>query len=100
MAFAEAEGGQMHAPPAAHDETPQAQPEPAPLQSLCDYIRPGDRVTISTPQGQKVSGRAVMRNRQHGCWVLNLGGPHGRPGIASEENIIGIRRGGKVIYGK
>lgn len=98
-AFVEAEGGSMSVPPAGHSENPAA-PEPPPLQSLCDYIRPGDRVTILTPQNQNVTGRAVMRNRQQGCWVLNLGGPHGRPGIASEENIVSIRRGGKVIYGK
>lgn len=100
ISFAEAEG-QVSVPPAGHDqEVPQAQPEPAPLSSLCDHIRPGDRVTIITPHNQNVTGRAVMRNRAQGCWVLNAGGPHGRPVIASEENIVSIRRGGKVIYGK
>lgn len=78
----------------------ESTPEPAPIQSLCDYIRPGDRVTIVTPHGQNVTGRATMRNRQYGCWVLNAGGPHGRPVIASEENIVSIRRGGRSIYGK
>jgi len=98
-AFAEADGQvPVHSP--ANADMQQAQPEPAPLQSLCDYIRPGDRVVIITPQNQNVTGRAVMRNRAQGCWVLNAGGPHGRPVIASEENIVSIRRGGKVIYGK
>jgi len=99
IAFAEAEGS-VSVPPAAHLDSPQAQPEPQALQSICDYIRPGDRVVILTPQNQHVTGRAVMRNRQQGCWVLNAGGPHGRPVIASEENVVSIRRGGRVIYGK
>jgi hypothetical protein len=32
-------------------------------------------------------------------WVLNLGGAHGTPGITSEENLVRIKRGGKLIYG-
>jgi hypothetical protein len=70
------------------------------MSSLCDIIRPGDRVTILSPHGSRLSGRAVMRNRQSGCWVLNLGGRHGTPGIADDENIISISRGGKRIYGR
>jgi len=95
VAFAENEGS---VPPP--EESGGNTPEPAPLQSLCDYIRAGDRVTILTPHGSKVTGRATMRNRQVGCWVLNAGGPYGRPVIASEENIVSIRRGGRSIYGK
>jgi hypothetical protein len=75
-------------------------PEPETLSNLCDMIRPGDRVTILSPHGSRLSGRATMRNRQNGCWVLNLGGPHGTPGIADEENIIAVSRGGKRIYGR
>jgi hypothetical protein len=41
-----------------------------------------------------------MRNRQTGCWVLNLGGAHGTPGLADDENIVAISRGGKRIYGR
>jgi hypothetical protein len=37
---------------------------------LLASIQCGDRVTIITPQGNKLSGRAVMRG-PHG-WVLNL----------------------------
>lgn len=96
----EAEGGAISVPPPPASEEPEGGPQPQALPTLCDQIRPGDRITILTPQGQKVSGRAVMRNRQHGCWVLNMGGPHGRPGIADEENIVQVRRGGKTIYGK
>src|SRR5512137_2194473 len=80
-AFAEAEGSVPV--PSPEEEGASTAPQPPPLQSLCDYIRPGDRVTIVTPQGQNVTGRATMRNRQVGCWVLNAGGPHGRPVIAS-----------------
>ncbi len=57
-------------------------------------IKPGDRVTIKTPHGQEISGRAVMKG-PHG-WVLNLGGAHGRPGIATPENVVKVKSmGGK-----
>ena len=59
-------------------------------QGLADSIRPGDRVTIITPHGQKQTGRAVMKG-PHG-WVLNLGGAHGTPGIADDENTIEVRK--------
>ena len=60
--------------------------------ALVDTIGPGDRVTIMTPQGQQATGKAVMRG-PYG-WVLNMGGAHGRPGIASDDNVI------KVVKGK
>jgi hypothetical protein len=56
-------------------------------------IRPGDSVTIVTRHGQKQTGRAVMRGPAG--WVLNLGGPHGTPGIATEENTIAVRKARK-----
>ena len=62
----------------------------APTPTL-DGIRAGDRVTIRTPQGQERAGRAVMRGPAG--WVLNMGGAHGTPGIASEENIVKVRKG-------
>ncbi len=55
---------------------------------LVDTIRPRDKVTILTPQGQERTGRAVMRG-DYG-WVLNMGGRHGTPGIASDENIVRV----------
>lgn len=118
MAFAEANDSVPVPPPPAEDGTiepttlpsTQTPQEEAPHQdaSLTDLIRPGDRVIIHVPAGmgrhgqewKPVQGRAVMRNRQTGTWTVNLGGPHGRPGVASDENIVQIRRGGKVIYGK
>lgn len=48
---------------------------------MFDTIQCGDRVTIKTPQGQEVTGRAVMFNRKVGAWVLNLGGRRALPGL-------------------
>ena len=55
-----------------------------------DDIGPGDRVTIRTPHGQERTGRAVMLGPAG--WVLNLGGAHGTPGIASESNIVKVKK--------
>jgi hypothetical protein len=65
---------------------------------ITSEIRPGDRVTIVNRFGQESTGRAVMFNKQYGTWVLNMGGPHGTPAIASEENIVKVRKakGGKA----
>lgn len=52
-------------------------------------IKAGCRVTIVTPHKQQRTGRAVMRG-PHG-WVLNMGGRHGTPGIASESNTLMVR---------
>lgn len=60
-------------------------------------IRPGDRVTILVPAGfgrhgqewKEATGRAVMRG-DYG-WVLDMGGKRGRPGIASEENLVRVK---------
>jgi hypothetical protein len=55
---------------------------------LVDSIRNGDRVTIITRHGTKMTGRAVMKGPAG--WVLNLGGAHGTPGIATDENTIKV----------
>ncbi len=55
-----------------------------------DAIRAGDRVTIVDRFGVSRSGRAVMRGPAG--WVLNMGGPHGTPGIADNENITKVRK--------
>ena len=57
---------------------------------LLKVIRHGDKVVIKTPQGQERKGKAVMYNRQYNSWVLNMGGAHGTPGIASEKNIVSV----------
>jgi hypothetical protein len=58
---------------------------------IVEAISPGDRVTIINRFGQQSTGRAVMRS-SGGGWVLNMGGPHGTPGIASEENIVRVKK--------
>lgn len=61
-----------------------------------DYvdIAVGDRVEMLVPAGGRdytaVRGRVVMRG-DYG-WVLNLGGPHGRPGVCSPVNFVRIVR--------
>lgn len=57
---------------------------------MFDTIQCGDRVTIKTPQGQEITGRAVMFNAKVDAWVLNLGGRHGIPGMATERNVIKV----------
>jgi hypothetical protein len=60
-------------------------------------IQVGDRVTILVPAGigregqewSRRTGRAVMPSL-HGGWVLNLGGRHGTPSIATAENTVRI----------
>ena len=64
-------------------------PGPFEREILFNKIRPGSRVTIVTRHGSKLTGRAVMRGPAG--WVLNLGGAHGTPGIASDENVIAVR---------
>jgi hypothetical protein len=60
-----------------------------------ENVRPGDHVTIRTPQGQTRSGRVVMLGT-HGP-VLNLGGKHGTPGVATPTNFVcATRKGGSV----
>ena len=56
-------------------------------------IRVGDRVTIVNHFDQERTGRAVMLGPAG--WVLNMGGKHGTPGIATVENTVGwkARRG-------
>ena len=51
-----------------------------------DKIQHGDRVTIRNAQGQEHTGKAQLRGPAG--WVLNMGGAHGRPGIAHEGNIV------------
>lgn len=59
--------------------------------TLFSQIKNSSKVTIVTPRGSKLTGRAVMFNPDYQCWVLNLGGKHGTPGLASESNVIAVR---------
>jgi len=56
---------------------------------LVESIRHGKRVTIISPNGQKRSGKAVMKGPAG--WVLNLGGRYGTPGIATDKNTIAVK---------
>ena len=59
---------------------------------LIDSIRAGDRVTIVTPHGSQLTGRAVMRSPAIGGWVLNMGGRHGTPGLACDANVCKVSK--------
>ena len=60
-------------------------------------IKFGSRVTILVHAGigrqgvewKPKTGRAVMRGPAG--WVLNMGGPHGTPGIATPDNTVKVR---------
>jgi len=62
-------------------------------------LGPGDRVTILVPAGRgrqgveyrERTGRVVLRGPAG--WVLNLGGKHGTPGIATPENFVRATKG-------
>ena len=59
------------------------------VKRLIDVVRAGDIVTIITPHGSKLKGRAVMRSSYDG-WVLNGGGRHGTPLLADDSNVIKV----------
>ena len=56
-------------------------------------IQIGDSVTMSTPQGNLLNGKAVMKGPNG--WVINVGGRHGTPRIVHENNFIKMRKGKK-----
>jgi hypothetical protein len=53
-------------------------------------IQPGDRVTIVTPRGQEMTGRAMMKGPAG--WVLNVGGRYGTPALADEDNVVKVSK--------
>lgn len=55
---------------------------------MYSQIRNGSRVTIVNRFGQQSTGRAVMLGPAG--WVLNMGGRHGTPAIASPENVVKV----------
>lgn len=58
-------------------------------RSLVDTISAGSRVTIVDRFGKQRTGRAVMRG-PYG-WVLNMGGKHGTPAVATSDNVVSVR---------
>ncbi|HAP00805.1 MAG TPA: hypothetical protein DCQ93_02660, partial [Bacteroidetes bacterium] len=56
-----------------------------------DSITPGSRVTIVTPKGQQRTGIAVMKHRDGKYWRLNMGGTHGRIGVATRDNVVFVK---------
>lgn len=76
------QGRSAHATKAASGDRP-----------LIASIQAGDHVTIVDRFGTQRTGRAVMRG-PHG-WVLNMGGRHGTPGIATDTNVTRVRCGKK-----
>jgi hypothetical protein len=57
---------------------------------LADLIKHGDKVTIVSSTGQKITGRAVMFNPDIKAWVLNIGGGYGTPALADLSNVIKV----------
>ncbi len=62
------------------------------MAGLVSSIKHGDRVTILNRLGQKRTGKAVMKSSDGGC-VLNMGGSHGTPALAYNDNIVKVTRG-------
>lgn len=63
------------------------------METLAGTIQHGDRVTIVDQFGKRHTGRAVMRSSYPNAWVLNMGGRHGTPALASDENVVAVRKG-------
>jgi len=59
---------------------------------LSDQVKHGDKVTIVSSTGQKLSGRAVMFNPKINAWILNTGGRYGSTAIADFSNIIKVEK--------
>tara|TARA_B100000614_G_scaffold262909_1_gene300689 strand:+ start:177273 stop:177572 length:300 start_codon:yes stop_codon:yes gene_type:complete len=70
-----------------------------PVNELLASIRPRDRVTILRPNGKgrdgiewkEATGRCVIAPGRHQSHAtLNMGGPHGTPGIADARNLVRV----------
>jgi hypothetical protein len=68
---------------------------------MFENIKVGSTVTIlvhagigrNGPEQKESSGRAVMRGPAG--WVLNMGGRHGTPGVATPDNFVRIGKAKK-----
>lgn len=56
--------------------------------SLVSAARPGDRAVIVDRFGVERAGRVVMKFPSH--LVLNMGGAHGRPAVADDNNLVRV----------
>lgn len=74
-------------------------------ENIIDLIEFGDRVTILSPNGigrhgiefAERTGTAVIRNGSY-TWILNMGGKHGRPAVATSNIVVRVRRNRKHIF--
>jgi hypothetical protein len=57
------------------------------------WIHAGDRVTVADRFGKLRTGRAVMLGPAG--WVLNMGGRHGTPLVATPDSIVEVRHTGR-----
>jgi len=66
-------------------------------RALFATIQAGSKVTIRTPQGQERTGTAVMKGGSPqaptGDWVLDMGGKHGTPGMATPSSVVKVTKG-------
>lgn len=77
---------------------------PVKLKAGMPEIKNGDKVTILIPAGmgrggqewKEATGKATMKSPKVGGWVLNMGGAHGTPKLASPKNIVAVN-GKRVI---
>lgn len=67
---------------------PDGLPGPFEREVMFGKITHGCTVEIETPHGGILKGWAVMRGPAG--WVLNCGGPHGTPKIASDTNTVSV----------
>jgi hypothetical protein len=65
------------------------------VTELHAQVSAGDKITIVNRFGQTSTGRVVMRNAYG--FVLNMGGKHGTPGIATPENIVKITKASEKV---
>lgn len=63
---------------------------PVAADEVLQSIEPGDRVTIRNAQGREHSGRAQLVYDTH--TVLDGGGAHGTPLIATASNIVRVTK--------
>ena len=69
-----------------------------PRDPVFEIIQHDDRVTITNRHGQRQTGTARIRNQKAEVWVCAAKG--NGTFLASQENVVQVKRGRKVIYGQ